>query len=79
MLQDYVLEEVLGGMDCEIDEHSSNEEAIAHAEQLNDRRVLLAGFLKLAMFLVIDMKIAAPVFRQYITVCWYGCLSLFSS
>ena len=66
--QDYVLEEVLGGMEEEVEEHSSNEEAMAHAERLNDGRVLLAGFLKLAMFLILDMKLLAPVFRHYLTV-----------
>ena len=49
-------------------EPSSDEEALAQAERLNDRRVQLAGFLKLAMFGAIDMKIAAPVFGQYLTV-----------
>lgn len=48
----------------------------AQAERLNDRRVLLAGFLKLAMFSVIDMKMAAPVFGQYLKVSshWLLCL-----
>ena len=49
-------------------EPSSDEEALAQAERLNDRRVQLAGFLKLAMFGAIDMKMAAPVFGQYLTV-----------
>ena len=38
------------------------------AERLNDRRVLLAAFLKLCMFSVVDMKLAAPLWEQYIRV-----------
>ena len=48
----------------------------AQAERLNDRRVLLAGFLKLAMFSVIDMKMAAPVFGQYLKVSSHQLLCL---
>ena len=57
-------------------EPTSEEEALAQAESLNDRRVLLAGFLKLAMFGVIDMTLIAPVFAQYITVSVCACLCI---
>ncbi len=53
-------------------EPQSEEEALAQAERLNDRRVLLTGFLKLAMFGAIEMKFVAPVFGQYITVSLRG-------
>ena len=55
---------------CEEEEEEGEDEGEmeAQAERLNDRRVLLAGFLKLAMFSAIDMKMAAPVFGQYLKV-----------
>lgn len=66
LLQEYVVESVL----CEEEEEEGEDEGEmeAQAERLNDRRVLLAGFLKLAMFSAIDMKMAAPVFGQYLKV-----------
>ena len=68
-LQDYVLEEVIGGAGEEEDsEPSSEAEAVAIAERLNDRRVQLAGFLKLVLFGVVEMSMAAPVFAQYVKV-----------
>ena len=57
---------------CEEEEEEEGEdegEMEAQAERLNDRRVLLAGFLKLAIFSAIDMKMAAPIFGQYLKVC----------
>ena len=66
-LLEYVLQSVFSGMEEE-KEPESDEEALAQAELLNDRRVLLAGFLKLAIYGVIDMKHAAPVFSQYVKV-----------
>ena len=61
---------------CEEEEEEEEEgaEMEAQAERLNDRRVLLAGFLKLAMFSVIDMKMAAPVFAQYLKVSSHSLL-----
>ena len=49
-------------------EPTSEEEALQMAERLNDRRVLLASFLKMAMFSVIDIKLIAPIWAQYIRV-----------
>ena len=49
-------------------EPSSESEAVAIAERLNDRRVQLAGFLKLVVFGSVDMKVAAPVFAHYVKV-----------
>ena len=68
LCQDYVLGEVIeGGGEEEEDSEPSNEaEAVAVAEKLNDRRVQLAGFLKLILFGVLDMSMAAPVFAQYV-------------
>ena len=65
--QEYVVENVL----CEEEEEEGEDEGEmeAQAERLNDRRVLLAGFLKLAIFSAIDMKMAAPIFGQYLKVC----------
>ena len=63
-------------------EPTSEEEALQMAERLNDRRVLLASFLKLAMFSVVDNKMIAPIWAQYIRVSessqilWYCILWL---
>ena len=46
-------------------------EAMEQAEKLNDRRVQLAGFLKLVLFGAVDMKVASPVFAQYVRVRLY--------
>ena len=66
-LREYVLQCVFSGLEEE-KEPESDDEALAQAELLNDRRVLLAGFLKLVIYGVIDMKHAAPVFSQYVKV-----------
>ena len=73
-LQDYVLEEVIEGGGEEEEEESepaSEAEAVAVAERLNDRRVQLAGFLKLVLFGAVEMRVAAPVFAQYVRVSSY--------
>lgn len=62
------MEVVEGGGEEEDSEPSSEAEAVAMAERLNDRRVQLAGFLKLVMFGVLEMSVAAPVFAQYVKV-----------
>lgn len=59
-------------------EPSSEEEALLMAERLNDRRVQLAAFLKLAIYLVIDMVKVAPIWAEYIrvresTLYWHYC------
>ena len=53
--------------DDDIESHT-DEEALIMAERLNDRRILLAAFLKLAMFQMIDAKMAAPVWGHFINV-----------
>ena len=55
-------------------EPTSEEEALQMAERLNDRRVLLASFLKMAMFSVIDNKLIAPIWAQYIRVSVQVCM-----
>ena len=63
------MDSVLQSDDDEDDnEPTSEEEALQMAERLNDRRVLLASFLKMAMFSVIDNKLIAPIWAQYIRV-----------
>lgn len=64
-----MLEDVIEGGGEEVDDEPSSEaEAVAMAEKLNDRRVQLAGFLKLVLFGVVEMRVAAPVFAQYVKV-----------
>lgn len=64
-----MLREVIeGGGEEEDSEPLSEAEAVAMAERLNDRRVQLAGFLKLVLFGVLEMSVAAPVFAQYVRV-----------
>ena len=68
-VEGYVLEEVIAvGEEEEDREPSTESEAVAMAERLNDRRVQLAGFLKLVLYGAVEMKIAAPVFAQYVRV-----------
>lgn len=62
------MEVIEGGGEEEDSEPSSEAEAVAMAEKLNDRRVQLAGFLKLVLFGVLEMNMAAPVFAQYVKV-----------
>ena len=59
---------VMNSSDDEDVEPSSDEEALVMAERLNNRRVLLAAFLKLCMFQVIEPKMAAPVWGHFISV-----------
>ena len=67
--QDYIMDNVLQSDDDEDEnEPTSEEEALQMAERLNDRRVLLASFLKMAMFSIIDNKLIAPIWAQYIRV-----------
>ena len=59
-------------------EAATDEEALVMAERLNNRRVLLAAFLKLTRFQVIDAKMAAPIWGYFINVRderWGGPLS----
>ena len=53
-------------------EPATDEEALQIAERLNDRRVLLAAFLKLTMFQVIDTKMAAPIWGHFMNVSGVG-------
>lgn len=61
------MEKVFGEAE-EDTEPTTDEEAYAYAEKLNDRRVLLAGFLKLLMFSVVEPNIGAAVFGQFVKV-----------
>lgn len=66
-LQDYVVHQILHAPEDEQDlEPSSEEEALQMAERLNDRRVQLAAFLKLAMFRIVEMVKVAPIWAEYI-------------
>ena len=60
-------------MQCVIGEEEEEEpvtedQVLSQAESLNDRRILLAGFLKLIMYCVFDTTVAAPVFANYVKV-----------
>ncbi len=73
--QDYIMDNVLQSDDDEDEnEPTSEEEALLMAERLNDRRVLLASFLKTAMFSVIDAKLIAPIWAMYIRVSAQVCI-----
>lgn len=48
------------------DEQYNEEKSIALAKAINDRRVALAGYLKLIVFNVFDMPLAAPVLTHYV-------------
>jgi len=51
-----------------VDEEHNEEKALALAKAINDRRVALAGYLKLIVFNVFDVPLAAPVFAHYVKV-----------
>ncbi|XP_065886790.1 cohesin subunit SA-1-like [Dysidea avara] len=71
-VRDYVTSHVFSEMEqleqeMSIDEEEQNEEkALALAKAINDRRVALAGYLKLIVFNVFDVPLAAPVFGHYV-------------
>lgn len=69
-LQDYVMDYVMNSSDDDDIEPASDEEALVMAERLNDRRILLAAFLKLTMFQVIEAKMAAPIWGHLISVSY---------
>ncbi len=67
--QAYVMDHVINSNDEDQDvETATDEEALVMAEKLNDSRILLAGFLKLTMFNVVDAKMAAPIWGHFISV-----------
>lgn len=59
---------VVNSSDDEDVEPASDVEALVMAERLNNRRVLLAAFLKLCMFQAIEPKMAAPVWGHFMSV-----------
>ena len=63
------MEKVFSDTEIE-DEPTSEEEALAQAEKLNDRRVLLSGYLKLVIYSVVDINSALSVLAQYFKVCY---------
>ena len=66
MLQ-YVMENVFGDDEEELDA-TTDEEALAQAERLNNRRSLLSGYIRLIIYSIVDMTHAAPIFAQYLKV-----------
>lgn len=56
------------GEEEEDEEPVTEDEVLSQAEALNNKRVLLAGFLKLVIYSVFDTTVAAPVFGQYVKV-----------
>ena len=52
----------------EEEEPVTEDQVLSQAESLNDKRVLLAGFLKLIIYGVFDTTVAAPVFASYVKV-----------
>ena len=67
-LSDYVFDAVFCVSEEAPEEHFTDEEVLAHAERLNERRHLLACFLKLVMYSVVEMNMAADVFGEYYRV-----------
>ena len=75
-VRDYVIchvftemEQLEEEMSIDDDEIYNEEKRIALAKAINDRRVALAGYLKLIVFNVFDMPLAAPVLTHYVKVC----------
>lgn len=71
-LSDYVLGTVFSTDEEALEEPSTDEELLAHGERLNDKRILLASFLKLVIFSVVEMTVAADVFAEYYRVSGSG-------
>ena len=76
-LLDYVLTSVLVPDEEEEEEEGREEDVdgpeehlLEHAMRLNDRRIQLAGFLKLGMYSAVDMTVLSSVFAQYLMVSW---------
>ena len=66
-LCDYVTERVFNEGDLE-DDPTTDEEAFAQAARLNERRMLLAGYLKLVVYSVVEASSSVTVLGQYIKV-----------
>lgn len=66
-LCEYIIERVFSDTEME-EEPTSDEEAFAQAEKLNDRRILLAGYLKLVVYSVLDTTSSVSVLAQYLKV-----------
>lgn len=74
-VRDYVIchvftemEQLEQEMSVDDDEVYNEEKSIALAKAINDRRVALAGYLKLIVFNVFDVPLAAPVLSHYVKV-----------
>ena len=74
-MRDYVIchvftemEQLQQEMSIDDDEVYNEEKSIALAKAINDRRVALAGYLKLIAFNVFDMPLAAPILSHYVKV-----------
>ena len=67
-LSNYVFNAVFSVDDEAPEEHFTDEEVLAHAERLNEKRHLLACFLKLVMYSVVEMSMAADIFAEYYRV-----------
>ena len=74
-VRDYVIchvftemEQLEQEMSVDDDEVYNEERSIALAKAINDRRVALAGYLKLIVFNIFDMPLAAPVLSHYVKV-----------
>jgi len=62
------MEQLQQEMSIDDDEVYNEEKSIALAKAINDRRVALAGYLKLIAFNVFDMPLAAPILSHYVKV-----------
>lgn len=67
---DYVMQNVIGEEEEEepMEEPVPQDQMLSRVESLNDKRILLAGFLKLVIYGVFEIPVAAPVFRCYLKV-----------
>lgn len=67
---DYVMEKVFKESD-EDDEPTTDEEASLYAEKFYNRRLILAGIVKLLMVSVFDINYGVPVVGQLVKVRYY--------
>jgi len=65
-LRDYTMSRVFSTIDEEDDAEEDDEADDSKAQELNEKRTILAAFCKLVAFNVFHVKLAAPIFAQLI-------------
>jgi len=71
-MRDFVISHVFNNLD-EIRNDNDDEEDDNESEELQERRTLLSGFCKLIAYEMFDIKLAAPIYAQFLkSFAFYG-------